>query len=253
MLKIYSDDKGSFYRLFFDEDVEFVNPVKYFKESSLASSFYLLKDSMSLKLKDIPEEIRNKAFARKANEIWKERLEHILNESLNKDFLDLLIASSKKGQLKILKGKTLSPNSLAKFLFLAYSEFGFTFSRYISESLPKNIEKTQLPLLFELSEDEENVEVVGETVLKEGELKNVINHRKNIVANFLDKGNEWHCFYVTYKSLAGKESWNGGQAHYHYLSNKFGLSRDEVVKGVKTGKMPSTPVHIGIENYRKDQ
>lgn len=198
MLKIYSEDKKSFYRLFFDEEIEYVNPIEYFKERSITSSYYLIKDQFEYKFQDFPEEIRNKVFAKKAFELWSERFKGISNESLDKEFLDLLGADSKKNQIKLLRGKTLTPNSLAKLLFLANLEFGFTFSRYTSGKLPANIEKSQLPLLFELSENEESVSIIGETTLKEGELKNVINHRKNIVANFLDKGNEWHCFYLTF-------------------------------------------------------
>ncbi|GAB3221271.1 hypothetical protein J0A67_06875 [Algoriphagus aestuariicola] len=251
MLKIYSEDKKSFYRLFYDEDIECVNPIKYFKDRSITSSYYLIKDQIEHKLQGIPEEVRNKIIAKKANEIWKERFESISNESLDKEFLVLLSAESKKDQLKLLKGKTLATHALAKLLFLANLEFGFSFSRYTSEKLPGNIEKSQLPLLFELSDNEESVSIIGETTLKEGELKNVIIHRKNIVANFLDKGKEWHCFYLTFKALSGKESWNDGEPHYHYLSDKFGLSRKDVIQGIKDGKVPSTPVHIGIKDYRK--
>ena len=100
-------------------------------------------------------------------------------------------------------------------------------------------------------DNEESISIIGETTLKEGELKNVILHRKKIVANFLDKGNEWHCFYLTFKALAGKETWNKGQPHCHYLSDKFGVSREEVIQGIKTGNIPSTPVHIGIKGYRE--
>lgn len=173
----------------------------------------------------------------------------ILNESLDKEFLDLLITESKKDQLKLLRGKSLTPYSFAKLLFLSHLEFGFSFSQYTSEKLPGNINNSQLPILFQLSVNEESVSIIGETTLKEGELKNVILHRKKIVANFLDKGNEWHCFYLTFKALAGKESWNQGQPHYHYLSDKFGVTREEVIKGIKAGNVPSTPVHIGIKGY----
>lgn len=253
MLKIYSGDNKSFYRLFFDEDIEYVNPIEYFKERSITSSYYLLKDQIEHNLKEIPEEIRNKVIAEKAFELWSERFKSISNESLDKEFLDLLVAESKKDQLKLLRGKSLTPYSFAKLLFLSHHEFGFSFSQYTSEKLPGNINNSQLPLLFKLSDDEESISIIGETTLKEGELKNVILHRKNIVANFLDKGSEWHCFYLTFKALAGKESWNKGQPHYHYLSDKFGVSREEVVRGIKSSKMPSTSVHIGIKDYREKQ
>lgn len=253
IVKIFSEDNKSFYRLFYDEDFEFVDPIKYFKERSITSSYYLVKDQYEYKFQSFPEEIRNKVFAKKAIELWEEKLHGILNESLEKEFLDLLCAENKKDQLKLLRSKALTTNAFAKLLFTASSEFGFTFSRYTSEKLPGNLEKSQLPLVFELDDNEESISIIGETTLKEGELKNVILHRKNIVANFLDKGSEWHCFYLTFKALAGKESWNEGQPHYHYLSDKFGVSREEVIRGIKAGNVPSTPVHIGINGYREKE
>lgn len=249
MLKIFSEDNKSFYRLFYDEDFESVNPVKYYKERFITSSYYLVKDQFEDKFHFIPEETRDKVFVKQAIELWEEKLSVILSESLDKEFLDLLRAKSKKNQLKLLRGKSLTPYSFAKLLFLSHNEFGFSFSQYTSEKLPVNINNSQLPFLIKLSDDEESISIMGETTLKEGELKNVILHRKKIVANFLDKGNEWHCFYLTYKALAGKESWNGGEPHYHYLSDKFGIPRKDVVQGIKDGKVPSTQVHIGIKGY----
>jgi hypothetical protein len=253
MLKIYSEDGKSFYRLFFDDKVEFANPIEYFKNRSITSHFYMMKDVSDHKLKDIPKEIKHKVLLKQATETWENRYLSIIEEKLDEDFLNLLIASKKSDQIRLLKGKSFTPNTLIKFLFISYLDFGFTFSRYTSEKLPKNLNQQNLPTMINLSEDESSVEIIGETILKEGELKNVINHRKNIVANFLDKGDEWHCFYVTYKSLAGKESWNDGEPHYHYLSDKFGLSREEVVQGIIDGKVPSTPVHIGLKGYRNSK
>ncbi|MEB2786381.1 hypothetical protein [Algoriphagus persicinus] len=253
MLKIYSGDGKSFYRLFFDDKVEYVNPLQYFRSRSINSSFYLMKDLTNNEFKNFPEEIKNKVLLKKAIETWETRYESINEEFLDEDFITLLSTRKKSEQLRLLKGKSLTSYAFSKFALISNSEFGFTFSRYTSEKLPGNLEKQQLPLLFELSEDESSVSIIGETSLKEGELKNVINHRKKIVANFLDKGNEWHCFYVTYKSLAGKESWNEGEPHYHYLSDKFGLLREDVVKGIIDGKVPSTPVHIGLKGYRNSK
>lgn len=255
MLKIYSEDGKSFYRLFFDENVELVNPLQYFRDSSIISSFYMMKDILDVKAKEIPKNIRTKVIIKKSLEEWEVRLQTINNEFLDGDFLMLLKASKKKDQLRLLKGKSLTPNGLAKLLITAYSDFGFTFSRYTSEKLPSNIEKEKLPIFFELNDsygEKSKVTIIGETELKEGQLINVVNHRKKIVANFLDKENEWHCFYLTYKALSGKESWNNGQPHYHYLSDKFNLTREEVIQGILDGNVPSTPVHIGIKDYRKN-
>lgn len=78
----------------------------------------------------------------------------------------------------------------------------------------------------------------------------MIENRKVVVAKLLDKCDEWHCFFVTYDSLKGKELWQNGQPHFHYISDKFGLSREEVVKSLKDRKynLGSLP-HINITDY----
>ncbi|MCH6235254.1 hypothetical protein [Cognataquiflexum rubidum] len=249
MLKVYEDD-GSWYRMFIDDKVEYVNPINYFKEISFISSFYRMQDLLADKLKDYPEKIKNEVFYKKLIEDWEAHFVKITEEELDKDFLELLSSKKKNDQLRLLKGKFFNRNSLLKLIFQSFSEFRYTFSRYTSEKLPGNLKQSQLPIIIELNEDQETVTFIGETSLTEGELKNVINHRKKIVANFLDRGNEWHCFYLTYKALAGKESWNSGTPHYHYISDKFGISREKLVEGIKEGKMPSSPIHIGLKNYR---
>lgn len=250
MHKVDIDDGKSFYRIFIDDKVEYVNPLKYFEEIFFISSFYKMQDLMADKFRDYPEKIKNRFFFEKSFEKWEAHFNKIKNEELDKDFLELLSTNKKNDQLRLLKGKFFNPNSLAKLIFLSFSEFGYIFSRYTSEKLPSNLKQSQLPIIFELSEDEESVTFVGETGLTEGELKNVINHRKKIIANFLDKGNEWHCFYVTYKALAGKESWNNGTPHYHYFSDKIGISREELIEGIEQGRMPSSSIHIELKNHR---
>lgn len=39
MLKIFAENNESFYRLFYDEDFESINPVKYYKERSITSVY----------------------------------------------------------------------------------------------------------------------------------------------------------------------------------------------------------------------
>ena len=77
----------------------------------------------------------------------------------------------------------------------------------------------------------------------------VIEQRKVIVAKFFDRGSEWHCLFLTFNSLAGKENWKGGQPHLHYISDKYGLTREEAVNRFKSNNYPSTSVHIDLLGY----
>lgn len=69
------------------------------------------------------------------------------------------------------------------------------------------------------------------------------------MAKFLDKGDTWHCFFTVYRSLRGEESWQDGQPHFHYISDKWGISRKDAVEQLKGDKYPSTSVHISLLGY----
>src|SRR5690606_12901622 len=125
-------------------------------------------------------------FEKKAQESWKELFTKLTETEVPKAFIDLFKADSKKEQIRILKGQSLTPDQLTNFLFKAYEEHGYLFSSYRAERHHKGVDETTLPKLISLKNDE--VSTVGETSLTEGQLKNVILHRRVVVAKILDKG-----------------------------------------------------------------
>jgi hypothetical protein len=114
--------------------------------------------------------------------------------------------------------------------------------------LPGGLEGKKLPKLFHIREDG-TIEKVGETDLTDGELKNVIEHRKVIVSHFFEKDDFWHCFFLTYNSIGGKENWKNGQAHFHYISSSFEISKADFIESMRTGKYKSTSIHIDLLDY----
>ncbi len=74
------------------------------------------------------------------------------------------------------------------------------------------------------------------TNVSDGELKNVLLHRKVIVAHIFEKKEYWHSLFLTYNSLKGEENWNNGQAHFHYISSAFNLTKEEFIESMKSGK-----------------
>lgn len=148
-----------------------------------------------------------------------------------------------------MRGQSISPFQLAAYIFRAWTEFGFSFSSYRADHHHKGLNEDELPQLIHL--DGDKVKTSGETKLTEGQLKNVINHRKVTISKFLDKDDTWHCFFITYNSIGGKEKWQGGQPHYHYISDKWGFSRAEAVGRLKSINYPPTSVHIALTDYRE--
>ena len=75
--------------------------------------------------------------------------------------------------------------------------------------------------------------------------------RKVVQARIYHRNEHWHCFYFTFKGLAGLESgMMGAKPHYHYISDKSGISREELNKRISECDMPSSKVHIIIERHQ---
>ena len=126
---------------------------------------------------------------------------------------------------------------------------GYTFSEYHYQATPPNVDTEKLPQMIEVKEDGK-VRSIGNKGLSDGQMKAVVEQTKKIVAKVLDKGDEWHCFYLTFRGIAGKEQGEQGQRpHVHYISDKFGISREDLVKSTKAGNCPTSSIHIGILGY----
>ncbi len=235
--------------MFEDGDFEFEKPVKHYGDTFIAKKMVL---------SGIPEEELNgeKKISDKSKGIFVEALSH-WQEMLAKfkaievpqNLVKLLECEKKSEQEALLKGIVLTPDLLMAFLIKA-EEAGYSLSQYKSEFSQKGLDLSKMPFAYEVKEDG-TVKAFGETEMSDGQLKQAIEHRKVKIAKFLDRGNSWHCFFVTYKSLSGDETWLGQkQPHYHYISNAFGLSRGEVIDQIKSDKykLGNLP-HIKLEEY----
>ena len=123
---------------------------------------------------------------------------------------------------------------------------------YQNEITPSGIDSTKMPYASLINENGE-VEKFGKTELSDGQIKQVIQHRKVTVARIFDNGDRWHCFFANYRSLNGEEIWLGkNQPHFHYISNAFGISRQDLINELKAKKynLGNVP-HIKLLDYGK--
>jgi len=188
----------------------------------------------------------HRAVLSRVADSWDKAYLNSMKVDLSKTWIPLLSLSRKKDQVSHLKkNSSLTSSQFLAFLLQAGESHGFKVSQYRAEYLKGGVEKSDLPRVVHLRDDG-SVDKIGETVLCDGELKNVIEHRHVTIAKFLDKGTLWHCLFITYKSMRGKEKqWKDGQPHMHYVSSGWGLSRDKVVSSLRSEKygFGSTP-HI---------
>jgi len=226
-----NDGKGGNYIVSELPDVRKVNPVEYFRKGFIVSNFFMARELIRLYRLPFASNLIDKICTRKAHEHWHEYYNSVLKIQIPENLRILFDTTKKSEQEKLLKNMTLTPKILSGFIFYAWNEKGYTFSQIKSEHLPSGVKKEELPTIIHVKEG--NVETIGDSTMTKGQQKQVIENRKVVIAKIFDKGNEWHCFFVTYDSLKGKESWKNGQPHFHYISDKFGIKRDDLIKKLK--------------------
>lgn len=241
---IPDEDGKGFTRIQDGEEVEYVNPIQYYADSYINMVMLEDKDLLRLKNPFLESFLTEEFYAKRAQESWNEIFGEYMAVEIPENFLKLLDAPTKKDQIRLLRGQSLNTEIWFAFIVKAWETYGCTFSNYKFEGLPGNVKDADLPALIH---DGEELRVVGETALSPGQLKNIILQRTVIVAKILDIKDSWHCFFCTYRSLRGEESWDSGQPHWHYISDKWGISRNDLIEAIKMGRHPSTSVHIAFQ------
>lgn len=246
--KIYDENGQGFTRIFSSNKIEKVNPIIYYKTYEIEKRKISLRDLLNAKNPFLTSLLDDDFFIKKAEETLVGFFEQFENTEVHSNFIELLNTKRKKDQIRLLRGMTLNPDQLMSLIFKSYNDFGFLYSKYVFENLPNGLEGKKLPKLFHIKDDE-TIEKVGETELTDGQLKNIIEQRKVIVSHFFDKEDVWHCFFLTYNSIAGKENHNNGQPHFHYISSSFQVDRDVFIESMRSGKYLSTSVHFDLLDY----
>ena len=246
--QIFDENGRGFTRSFSDDQVEKVNPVEYYKNTELKKRAIMFRDILNIENSFLTSLLDESFFIRNAEESIGDFFERLESVSIPENFLLLLNANRKKDQEKLLKRMALSPDQLISLIFKSFKGYNYLYSKYLFENLPNGLEGKKLPKMFHIKDDG-TIKKVGKTELTDGELKNIIEHRKVIVSHFLEKEDLWHCFFLTYNSIRGKENWTNGQAHFHYISSSFGISKEDFIESMRTGKYKSTSIHIDLLDY----
>ena len=246
--KVYDDDGKGFTRVFSGGKVEKVDPIEFYTNHELNKRAVLMRDHLNMKNPVLTATLDKEFFMKQAKESMQGFMEEYEKTPVHPDYLKLLETTKKKEQIRLLKGISLDTGQLMSLIMKSHRDFGYLYSKYLFENLPKNFEGRKLPKLFNINDDG-SIHKVGETDLSDGEMRQLIHNRKVVASHFFERGDIWHCFFITYKSISGKESWKGGQAHFHYISSAFGYTKEEFVESMRTGKYLSTSVHIDILDY----
>jgi len=248
--KIADEDGNGFYRIFWDDKVEKVNPVEYYKNYELNKRAISFRDILEMKDPFLAGKLTTDFYVKLAKEeIEKEKFWETKEEiEVPENFLKLLETTRKKDQVSLLKGLSINPDQLISLIFKSFNDHHYLYSRYRFENLPKDLDDKKRPKVADISK-EGVIKTVGETELTEAQVKKMINERKVIIAHFFDRGDDWHCLFITYNSIDGRENHKNGQPHFHYISSAFGITRDDFIKSMENGNYKSTPIHIDLLEY----
>lgn len=224
-------------------NVEYVNPrdfLKIFHKRSISPAIWVnlkVKHNLSLlEKKALVSDIANSIAEEQMSKLEKIQLPQCLYSLLDQEL-------SKKEQIKLLKGASITKEQLGA-LFIQAGAKGYLFSNFQFEEVPKEYRERDLPSFIFLKDDGD-VENYGKHNLSEGQLKDMVIRSKRIIARFLDKGKHWHCFYQTSSGIQGEERGKfGSHPHVHYISDAFGVTREDIVSALKGGIAVHSNVHI---------
>jgi len=244
-LNIYPDKNKTFMVAHSMNEIENVSFRQHIIEFHSQSIYPILKSLCVSKLGFVTKNIET-IIQKQAKELAEESVKHFAIIKIQPCFSEILnMEMKKKDQIRILKGATLTREQLGA-LFIQAEDKGYSFSHYKYEGDPTSVKKEDLPRFIHLKDDD-TIEYYGETSLTDGQMKQIIEQANVIIVRILDNGKHWHCFLQTYKGLKGQESGEQGrQPHLHYLSDAFGISREELVEMIHNGRYPNTPVHIPL-------
>lgn len=163
-------------------------------------------------------------------------LEILTNESLNF-----------KKQKRLLRGLKFEIKDIL-WLYKVAENLGYLLDTTLVERHPAKCDVKKMPHVFYQNKDG-LMDVIGDTDLTDAEMKAYLKERKVVQVRLFHNKEHWHCFYYTFKGLAGKEHGDmGSKPHYHYLSDKSGITWIQLQDRIKACDMPSSDVHILVNS-----
>jgi len=232
------------------EDFEFINPIEHIASIYINTCMSVEREVIDPKKYNVSQEIIEKILFKRAIKSWNDEYIRYLSIELPDKLFSIFESKKKRDQENALKGISLSTDEFIAFIIKAHEKYNYKYSQYATSHNHKGLTLSQLPKLVHIKDDG-SIITIGKTNMTNGQLKQYVEHRKIIVAKFLDNDTQWHCFFLSSNSLFGKESYNNGIPHLHYISDKWNIERKEVIEQLtnKDYHLPSLP-HIDYHSHR---
>ena len=221
-------------------------PFEYFRLGHAELASQQFQEILKIKCPiSIPDDMVRKFVLEQTDSMINEHLSNstanpMISQLLNDDTL------SKDEQFSLLKGVTLKPHDIL-WLNKEAQDLGYLLNVYHIETYPDKFNEKQKPVCYHSNPDK-SITKIGNTEMTEGEMRALLEQRKVVQARIYHKGNHWHCFFFTFKGLSGQERGEfGSKPHWHYWSDKCGMTLDKMKECINNCKMPTSEVHILID------
>ena len=226
---------------FISENVTDVNPIDYIKKGIIAFEVGRCRAKLYSTNPYLAAAVDENLLLELGNKYWEVQYDNLLNIKLSNKLMTILEDNnlSKNEQETILKGESISPFEMQSLFIQAFNNFNYKYSYYHFDLINIKKEDYKLPKIFNYNKNK--LTKIKDTDLSDSELKQMINQRNSRIVHFLNNGEYWHCFFITYRSISGKEAW---ETHYHYLSDKWNIEIKNAIEQFKNQNYPSTKVHI---------
>ena len=238
------DNPGAYYTMR-DGSCEYVNPIYHSYKTFVSMRIEYFKTFTNKRSLSFADELVLKNMALSE---WHKHKAAVLAHQVPEGLLNLFGTDKKKVQIKLLANVKLTVEDFEALLFQAWEKFSFKMSKYIFQHDPVEFRAMKKPMVTFKKSDTE-IKKVGTTDMSDNQLKALIEKRNVVVATVLDNGDEWHCLFLTHKSISGQELQHIDNPHMHYVSSAFGLTRDELINNFKQTRYRLDSVHIPFEGY----
>lgn len=206
-----------------------------------------MNELISIRMNDVEDIVYKEYYKPFLEILFGDESNFVLKENNLRQVLDN-DSLSKQQQCQLLKYKEFSVQQIILF-FIESSKAGYKFLQKSFKMIPSNYSDEQIPLYATIKENGD-VEQLGSSMSDQG-VKAFIHNRKRTIIRMAYNENHWHCFIFDYSGLAGRERGKqyNGVCHCHYISDKFGISKGDLLNRLSSFHHPSAAIHLKL-SYR---
>ncbi len=169
-------------------------------------------------------------------------LNRLKSVKLPEALISIFQGLKKKQEQELFRDLLITPEMFMALLIYAGNNHSYLYSFYSIKHYPKGTSKTDVPRFAYKDDEQGKIFSTDDTTLSEGQVKSIIGQTGTTIVKFLDNGTRWHCFFLTYKRIAGME--RDHAPHMHYLSSSWGFTREEAFSELKKKSHNINSVHV---------